>query len=670
MRPVEPSPPSAVRGVPLVQLAAVHAALAEGFELIAVLDMELLPQRAWFEAEVSWKARLVSETSEMDRYAAELARQQDRMRRRIEPLEEDVEAWIGFLRAYEMHADPFELLTGLGLGLNDMSRLGRRWSKRFDAQPKLAQKAAKLSLKLETRTQRGEKVRLPPITVAPAKLSPSPAAGTYRDAASAPAQATQSPGSAPVLGLDQYAALSADLRVADERDHAAVLARYGIDARHAVSLDEAWRARLSSDKELYADFRVLVGHYEQSASLRKRSAASLPKHHEVPTHAPAQPAANWGSSPAPSAWAPAAWPAPNAPAFSAAMSPVDAFLTPLPITAPPESLRLPPKGTAPGMVMAHVNVLPFKGSVRALPRVADKLPPLPPRRDGDIDATTDVIPALLDSEVMPFEKDEPEPEDNLDGTMMLGAISFDDDALPFAGTHTPPPLSDMSIVPGSLPLPLVGGSLDATGGFIISLSDSDVLPFEGSLDMTSGFVISISDDDVLPFSDSLDTTSTFVALSDDDALPFAATAPQPKPKPARPRDPLDSTTIVKAFDIVEDPSEADELDATTLFRALDLGLDDDPDDVVAPPAAPRSAPGAPPSALPQLSLDQLASLHAELAVAPHDAVAIRARYRLHDHAAQQRLEAYWEARFHTEPQEHAAYHHKFTEFRAWLLSSR
>ena len=50
-----------LRGVPLEQVAAVHAAVAEGFDLDEVLAVEGLPKRAWFEAELSWKRRLVED---------------------------------------------------------------------------------------------------------------------------------------------------------------------------------------------------------------------------------------------------------------------------------------------------------------------------------------------------------------------------------------------------------------------------------------------------------------------------------------------------------------------------------------------------------------------------------------------------------------------------------
>ena len=50
-----------LRGVPLEQVAAVHAAVAEGFDLDEILSVESLPKRAWFEAELSWKRRLVED---------------------------------------------------------------------------------------------------------------------------------------------------------------------------------------------------------------------------------------------------------------------------------------------------------------------------------------------------------------------------------------------------------------------------------------------------------------------------------------------------------------------------------------------------------------------------------------------------------------------------------
>lgn len=634
-------PDTRLRGVPLVQVAAVHAALAEGFPLEEVLAVEALPRAAWFEAEVTWKARLLSDAAALERYDALLAGEQDRLGRQVKPLETELEAWIHFLRSYQDSRDPFDLLLALGLGLNDMARLGRRWARRFETDDKLAKRAAQLSLKLEGRAHKGDPARLPVLTVKPSVLTPSSAAGTFEVPELHAPPEEPGPGSAPVFGLDEYAALSAALRLAKEQERSAVLARYGIDARGAISLDAAWRARLESDAELFADFRVLVRHYEHTATRRRRAAAAPP----TPTRARTAP------PPAPSSHA------------------IARFLAPLPISAPPESVPLPPAGTAPGLVMAHVNVLPFQGSVRSLPPIAERLPPRPPAREGDVDATTDVIPALLDSEVLPFEPQRGAPADDVDGTMMLGAISFDDaDPLPFSGSSRRPPESDVTVLPGSMRVPRLddgAASEDASR----SWSTSDGAPSFASglgLGASAQLVITLGEGDVL----TLDTTADFVALEVDDPLPFSVDTPrlgpsQPAPRsppppraapPAPPSNPLDETTMMPALVVDED-----DLDSTTLFGAVALELGEDEE----PPSRDVAS-----SSNHGLSLDQLASLHAELSVAPEDAEVIRARYRLPDAAAQARWEAYWGARFRAAPREHADYAQKVTAFRAWLLSQR
>jgi hypothetical protein len=542
-----PREPEPIRcGVHLVQVAAVHAALAEGFGLDEVLAEERLPDGAWRKAEVTWKAEIAGDEAVLGRYKVELEKQQDRLRRRVEPLEEGLEDWVVFLRYYQRHAAPGDLLEALGLNLNDMARLGRRWSKRFDAEPKLAKQAAKLSLKLETRVEKGEKLLLPVLRVTPPALSPSSAAGTYVDPDAVAAAAEARAAATPVLGLDRYAALSAELHAAPRGEREAVLARFGVSTEAARALDEAWRARLESDPELHADFRTLWGHYRQQVTVRRRTRA------EAPTRAATQAGRD-------AAQTPRAEPA----------------LRPLPL--PPAPPPPPQPRTGPVPIMAHIEALPFRGAVHALPPIAGEAPP-PAPRFGAIDVTADVIPALRDSEVLPFQ-----------GGGFVGQLT---------------------IVPSSGP--------DSTGNSIlITLSDSDVSSFDPrSLDGTSALIPALRDSQVVPF------------------------VPESRPaSPALPPVPVDRP-----------PRHA--LDATTLVRAIDLEILDDPE-----PA-------------PELTIDQLASMHAELAVRPREADAIRRRYHVATRDVQRSVEESWERRFAASPAERALYERKLMEFKRWLLAQR
>ena len=202
-----------LRGVPLEQVAAVHAAVAEGFDLDEVLAVEGLPKRAWFEAELSWKRRLVEDDAVFAAYERELNDHQEKLSRRVSPIDQDVEAWVTFLRLYGDHDEPFVWLGELGLALPDLSRLSRHWTSRFEAEPRLAKKATKLAKKLEDRAADGKAVVLERVTVGARALLASAAAGSFVEATGVDdGGAEVAPEvTAPVMGLDRYAALTAKL---------------------------------------------------------------------------------------------------------------------------------------------------------------------------------------------------------------------------------------------------------------------------------------------------------------------------------------------------------------------------------------------------------------------------------------------------------------------------
>ncbi|AUX46765.1 uncharacterized protein SOCE26_082740 [Sorangium cellulosum] len=172
------APPAAPRdvvlhGISLAQFAAVTAALADGFELPAVLAVEGVAPAAWPGAEAAWKARLVEESLKEGQglfpsYRSRLAEAEDRLARRISPLETDLAAWTAFLKAYSSHPSPFALLDGLGLGVNDISRLSRLWTRRLAGSPELQERAAELA--------REAGAELPELRIEPGILVPSAAA--------------------------------------------------------------------------------------------------------------------------------------------------------------------------------------------------------------------------------------------------------------------------------------------------------------------------------------------------------------------------------------------------------------------------------------------------------------------------------------------------------------
>src|SRR5690606_28580279 len=80
-------------------------------------------------------------------YRDKLAFAEDWLGREVSPLDADIAAWMGFLGAYGADGSPFDLLGGLGLGMNDLSRLSRKWKKRLAEDEKLRKQAAELAKK-------------------------------------------------------------------------------------------------------------------------------------------------------------------------------------------------------------------------------------------------------------------------------------------------------------------------------------------------------------------------------------------------------------------------------------------------------------------------------------------------------------------------------------------
>jgi hypothetical protein len=166
---------AAIGGVSLAKYAAVNAAMKEGFALAEVLTVEGLDEPAWKEADAGLKVKLTREPAALSSYMEELAAAEDWLSRRVTPLEDHPEAWVAFLHAVGTSADSLALFEGNGLGVNDLSRLRRRWARRIEEDPALEKKLAKLA---------DAPRALPRIEVEPAVLRPSRAAEAARAATS------------------------------------------------------------------------------------------------------------------------------------------------------------------------------------------------------------------------------------------------------------------------------------------------------------------------------------------------------------------------------------------------------------------------------------------------------------------------------------------------------
>ncbi|MDI1448431.1 hypothetical protein [Polyangium sp. 6x1] len=158
-------------GVPLPQLAHVAAARAEGFSLEEILAVEGLAAEELRAADVACKEMLCNPNGGPRLFAAYASAQkqaEERLARRVQPLDEDLGAWVHFLAMYAASDNPLSMLQDLGLTLPDLARLGRTWKQRIEADRELARCAEKL-------TRAGDrKVALPALRVEPPKLVSSP----------------------------------------------------------------------------------------------------------------------------------------------------------------------------------------------------------------------------------------------------------------------------------------------------------------------------------------------------------------------------------------------------------------------------------------------------------------------------------------------------------------
>jgi hypothetical protein len=181
-------------GVPLMQLAAVAAARAEGFPIEEVLDAEGLEPAAYRAADIAYKIRLANAAEReqlAEAYKAELARAEDRLSRDVSPLDDDVDAWVRFLGTYSAQSAPTDWLAAIGLSLPDLSRLARIWGRRLESDESLRKR-------IEKAARDKKPYDVSSLKVSPPKLVPSPVARPIVKPAFADAAPLQSPKPNPV----------------------------------------------------------------------------------------------------------------------------------------------------------------------------------------------------------------------------------------------------------------------------------------------------------------------------------------------------------------------------------------------------------------------------------------------------------------------------------------
>ncbi len=267
--------PGELGGISLEQHAGVTAALAEGFSLAEVLEVEELDPVHWPAADTAWKARLAADGASggalFATYRNRVHEAEDSLARRTAPVDEDLEAWLGFLHIWSSTAAPALALERLGLGLNDVSRLQRKWARRMAEDEELEKTAAKLR-------ERGPSP-LGELSVGPRELKPFPwskrrLAGSSK-AAPPPSRPPSSGLIDTALGLHGYAAVMAELaRTPADKDR--VFARHGVAPEAREAAEQRWKARLDGNPELQRDLKQLIAHQAARLDASPRGGAPVP----------------------------------------------------------------------------------------------------------------------------------------------------------------------------------------------------------------------------------------------------------------------------------------------------------------------------------------------------------------------------------------------------------
>ena len=256
-------------GLTVEQYAGISAAIADGYPLDAVLANEGLAPKVWPGEDTAWKLKLVGDPATFESYRAKLGEAEDWLGRKVTPLDDDLAAWMGFLGAYGAHQAPFDLLGGIGLGMGDLGRLQRRWTKRLATDDELAKQAAELAKTKPT--------ALPKVSAAKGVLRPFPWSKK-----GAPVTAplvepcAETPGEQGDFDLAQYAALAAELASAP-KERAWVLRRHDLDAPALAALHARWDARMAADSALAQDYRGLFAHHRARFESAARSGKDLPR---------------------------------------------------------------------------------------------------------------------------------------------------------------------------------------------------------------------------------------------------------------------------------------------------------------------------------------------------------------------------------------------------------
>ncbi|MFO0549070.1 MAG: hypothetical protein U0271_11835 [Polyangiaceae bacterium] len=154
----------------LEQFAGISAALAEKLPLAQILEQEQVDEADYREGEMYWRKEIADAVPTQLEYTAKLRIAEDCLGRKLNPISDDPGAWVGLLAALATTSDQAELLSKLGISMNDIGRLGRAWKERAKKEPEVGQRLAELA----KNPTPPEKVTAGPIELRPFPWTPPP----------------------------------------------------------------------------------------------------------------------------------------------------------------------------------------------------------------------------------------------------------------------------------------------------------------------------------------------------------------------------------------------------------------------------------------------------------------------------------------------------------------
>ncbi len=125
--------------IPLALYTRLCTALSVGIPLGHLLSSCGLREEQWSQERDAWAdviSKKLGEDSEFDsEYSKELFEARYLIRRSVEPLESDRDAWLAFVAHWAMSAAPSEFIKNAGILSHDFSRLQQKWGEYFFDHP-------------------------------------------------------------------------------------------------------------------------------------------------------------------------------------------------------------------------------------------------------------------------------------------------------------------------------------------------------------------------------------------------------------------------------------------------------------------------------------------------------------------------------------------------------